>query len=84
MNTAAIRCRLERLEARRLGSAPELPPTAAERATRFLRTKHIKDSERFGQLYGPDYVPEPFDWDATLERMRRMLIESGQDPDWRY
>ena len=84
MSTAAIRRRLERLEARRLGSAPELPPTAAERATRFLRRKHIQDSERFGQLYGPDYQPEPFDWDATLERMRRMFIERGSDPDARY
>jgi hypothetical protein len=52
MSTAAIRRRLERLEARRLDSAPELRPTVAERATRFLRKKHIEDCERFGQLYG--------------------------------
>jgi hypothetical protein len=84
MSTAAIRRRLKRLEARRSGSAPEVPPTVAERITRFLRTKHIKDCERFGHLYGTDDPPEPFDWSARLERTRRMLIERGDDPDARY
>jgi hypothetical protein len=84
MNAAAIRRRLQRLEARRSGSDPELPATAAERITRFLRTKYIQDCERFGQLYGPDDQPGPFDWSATLERVRRMIIERGGDPDARY
>ena len=81
MNAAAIRRRLERLEARRLDSAPELAPTVAERATRFMRAKHIEASKKVGQLHGPDAPREPFDWDATLERVRRMTIERGYDPD---
>jgi hypothetical protein len=84
MSAAAMRRRLERLEARRLSSGPEVPPTVAERITRFLRTKHILDCERYGHLYGHEDPPEPFDWSAILERTRRMLIDRGQDPDARY
>jgi hypothetical protein len=84
MNAAAIRRRLKRLEARHLDSAPKLPPTVAERVTRFMRAKHIEHSKRVGQLHGADDPPEPFDWDATLERVRRMSIERGHDPDARY
>jgi hypothetical protein len=84
MSAAAMRRRLERLEARCLGSAPEVPPTVAERVTRFLRTKYIEDCERFGQLYGPDDPPQPFDWAATLERTRQMIIARGGDPDERF
>ena len=77
MNAAAIRRRLERLEARRSASVPELPPTEAEVITGFLQTK-------YNQRYEPGEPPEPFDWDATLERVRRMMIERGHDPDARY
>jgi hypothetical protein len=77
MSAAAIRRRLERLEARRSGSAPEIPKTVAERITSFLRTKYIQD-------YEPDDPPEPFDWAATLERTRQMILERGHDPDERY
>jgi hypothetical protein len=74
MSTAAIRRRLKRLEARRSGSGSEGPKTVAERITSFLRTKYIQD-------YEPDDPPEPFDWSATLERTRQMIIERGGDPD---
>jgi hypothetical protein len=84
MNAAALRRRLERLEARRSASVPELPPTDAERVTGVLQIKYIQDCERFGQYHGPDDPPKPFDWDATLERVRRMSIERGDDPDRRY
>jgi hypothetical protein len=77
MNTAAIRRRLERLEARRLASARKLPKTDAERVTGFLQAKYI-------ERYKSGEPPEPFDWDATLERVRRMFIERGDDPDARY
>ncbi len=77
MNAAAIRRRLDRLEARRSASAPELPPTEAEVITSFLQTKYI-------QRYEPGEPPEPFDWAARLERVRRMMNERGHDPDARY
>jgi hypothetical protein len=77
MSTAAIRRRLERLEARRSASARELPPTDAESITAFLREKYI-------QRYQPYDPPEPFDWAARLERTRQYLIDRGRDPDARY
>ena len=49
----------------------------AERITGFLQIKYI-------QRYEPYDPPEPFDWDATLERVRRVSIEHGHDPDARY
>jgi predicted secreted Zn-dependent protease len=76
MNAAALRRRLERLEARRSASARELPPTDAESITAFLREKYI-------QRYQPYDPPEPFDWDARLERTRQYIIERGRDPDAR-
>ena len=77
MSTAEMRRRLERLEARRSGSGREVPPTVAEQITGFLQIKYI-------QRYEPDDPPEPFDWAARLERVRRMIIERGGDPDERY
>jgi hypothetical protein len=73
--SAAMKRRLERLEARR--PTREVPPTAAERVTAFMRTKYI-------ERYEPEDPPEPFDWNATLERVRRLSIERGHDPDERY
>ena len=75
MSAASIRRRLERLEARRSGH--EVPPTVAERVTRFLQHKYI---ERYEQ----GYRSEPFDWNATLARVRQIAIERGHDPDARY
>jgi hypothetical protein len=77
MNAATIRRRLERLEARRAGLAPELPETEAELITGFLQIKYI-------QRYEPSEPPEPIDWDATLEQVRKLMIERGHDPDARH
>ena len=75
MSAASMKRRLERLEARR--PAREVPPTDAERVTAFLQAKH---RERYERGYGS----EPFDWDATLARVRQIAIERGHDPDARY
>jgi hypothetical protein len=75
MSAAAIKRRLERLEARRSGH--EVPPTEAERITRFLQHKYI-------ERYEPGDPPEPFDWDARLEQTRQYMIGRGHDPDERY
>jgi hypothetical protein len=75
MSAASIERRLDRLEARR--PAREIPPTEAERITAFLQDKHKERRES-------DDPPEPFDWAATLGRVRRLMIERGHDPDARY
>ena len=75
MSAAAIRRRLERLEARR--PTREVPPTDAERVTAFMQAKHRERCEQ-------GYRSEPFDWDATLARVRQIAIERGHDPDARY
>jgi hypothetical protein len=75
VSAVGIKRRLERLEARR--PAREVPPTDAERVTAFLQAKH---RERYEQ----GYRSEPFDWDATLARVRQIAFERGDDPDARY
>jgi hypothetical protein len=53
---------------------PPTPDTLAERITRFVGIKHKQDQE-------DQESPIPFDWPATYEWVRRMILERGDDPD---
>ena len=50
--------------------------TLAERITRVLEIKYLQDYDH--------RPPKPFDWAASLERTRQMIIERGKDPDEPY